>query len=168
MNKKTKVKPLSQRDRYRIVTVIGMSISGLGLLAIFATVLVIFVLDSNRDKLMAENPGSLMYRYAEYLLYTQTGLAAAAVITSFFFMFHKLWAKNLLIKTIWGFFLFYIFIGIILVFDSNQKIDPGSINSVLSFILPLFIVVFMIRYIYIYMNRLIEKINSDKISGLFK
>ena len=168
MNKKNKVKTLSQRDRGRIIMVIGMSISGLALLSIFAAVLGLFALDAFHEKLIAENPGSLLYRYARYLIFCHIALAGAAVFTSFFFMFHKAWARDLLIKTIWGFFLFYILTGIILVFDNNHKIDFGNMNSVISFVLPLCIVAFMMRYIYVYINKLNEKINSDKISGLFK
>ena len=167
-NKKNKVKTISQRDRYRIVTVIGMSISGLALISIFAAVLILLALNAHQEILIAENPGSLMYRYAKYLIYGHIILSAAAVLTSFFFMFHKIWARSLLIKTIWGFFLFYIFIGIILVFDTNKKINFGDTSSLISFVLPLCIVAFMMRYMYIYINKLIEKINSDKISGLFK
>lgn len=166
--KKNKVKTLSRRDRYRIVTIIGMSISGLALLVIFSSILALYTLDVYRAKLMAENPGSIIYRYAEYLLYAQICIAGVAALASFFFMFHKTWARTLLIKAIWGFFLFYVFIGIILVFDSNRNIDAGNFSSVISFILPLCVVAFMMRYIYIYANRLVEKINSEKISGLFK
>jgi hypothetical protein len=168
MNKKNKIRTLSQRDRLRIVTVIGMAISGLALLAIFASVLGIFALEARQEQLIAENPGSLMYRYALYLLYAQIALAAVTVFASFFFMFHKLWGKNLLIKSIWAFFLFYIFIGIVMVFDMNRSIDFGNMSSIMSFVLPLCVVAFMMRYIYIYLNKLIEKINSEKIAGLFK
>lgn len=167
MNKK-KIKTISRGEKARIVTVIGMSISGLALLAAFIAILGLFALEARQEILIAENPGSLMYRYAGYLLYIQIGLAAAATVTSFFFMFHKLWARNLLIKALWGFYLFYVLIGIILVFDSNKSIDFSNMTSLMSFVLPLCMVAFMMRYIYIYLNKLFEKITSDKISGLFK
>lgn len=166
--KKNKVKTLSQRDRYRIVTIIGMSISGLALLVIFSSVLALYTLDIYGNKLTAENPGSLIYRYPEYLLYGQISIAAVTAFASFFFMFHKVWARSLLIKAIWGFFLFYVFVGIIPVFDSNRNINTGDMSSVISFVLSLCIVAFMMRYIYIYVSRLVEKINSEKISKLFK
>jgi hypothetical protein len=55
-----------------------------------------------------------------------------------------------------------------MVFDMNRSIDFGNMSSIMSFVLPLCVVAFMMRYIYIYLNKLIEKINSEKIAGLFK
>jgi hypothetical protein len=165
---KNNTKKISQYDRYKIIRIIGMSISGLAILAAFSALLGLHVIEQNYEKFMAGNEGSLLFRYVKYILYIQIGLSVLAMVSSFFFMLHNAWAKNLLIKTIWGFFLFYIFMGIVLVFDANRNLDFKNISSFISILLPLCIVLFMMRYIYIYLVKLLDKINSEKISGLFK